>query len=76
MSEQEFQHIELRRTGNVVTCVLNRPERRNAVNDVMHQELVAMFQLLARDEAVHAPAWAPPAAPAPASTPPAPAEGD
>jgi len=54
VSEREFQHIELRRAGSVLTCVLNRPERRNAVNDVMHQELVAMFQLVSRDESVHA----------------------
>lgn len=54
VTEPEFQNLEMRRSGNVLTCVLNRPQRRNAVDDVMHQELVEMFQLIARDDEVNA----------------------
>ena len=45
-----FESIQMERSGNVLTCRLNRPDRRNAVNGAMHQELVEMFRAVGRDE--------------------------
>lgn len=36
--------------GGILTCRLNRPERRNAVHDKMHKELVRLFQAIASDD--------------------------
>jgi len=38
----------------LLRVMLNRPERRNAVNDVMHHELRTLFGLIADDEEVKA----------------------
>lgn len=43
----------MERSGNVLVCRLNRPHRRNAVDGAMHQEMVEMFRLIARDDDVN-----------------------
>jgi len=48
----EFKNLVVERDGAVLRCTFNRPDRRNAVDDVMHQELVAFFQALSLDEEV------------------------
>ena len=43
----------MERSGKILVCRLNRPHRRNAVDGAMHQELVEMFRLVARDDDVN-----------------------
>jgi enoyl-CoA hydratase len=45
-----YQHIRFERRGEVLLMVLNRPEKLNAVNGVMHTELVSAYRDLDRDE--------------------------
>ncbi len=37
------EHVEVRREGQVLSIVLNRPERRNAIDAALIAELTAAF---------------------------------
>jgi len=39
----DYQHLEFRRQGRVLTIVMNRPEVKNAANIRMHRELSRVF---------------------------------
>jgi enoyl-CoA hydratase len=46
----KYRTILTKQKGSIVECRFNRPERRNAVDGFMHQELVALFRELGTDE--------------------------
>ena len=46
-----YQHIRFKRTGRVLTIVMNRPEVKNAANVLMHNELSRVFADAQRDKA-------------------------
>jgi enoyl-CoA hydratase len=46
-----YEHLEFRRSGRVLTIVMNRPEVRNAANVRMHNELSRVFADAGRDTA-------------------------
>lgn len=46
---RSYEHISFRRTGRVLTIVMNRPEVKNAANVRMHYELSRVFADAARD---------------------------
>jgi enoyl-CoA hydratase len=46
----EYQHIQFRRDGRVLTIVMNRPEVKNAANIRLHNELSRVFADAQRDE--------------------------
>jgi methylglutaconyl-CoA hydratase len=52
MAETEFETIRLVRTGVTAQVVLNRPDIRNAFNEVMIRELRQAFRILAEDAAL------------------------
>ncbi len=45
----EYRHLECRRSGRVLTIVMNRPEVKNAANVRMHHELSRVFADAQRD---------------------------
>lgn len=47
-----YETLEIERRGAIAQVWLNRPEARNAMNDVMSAELPKIFKALARDAAV------------------------
>lgn len=49
MNFEEYQCLEFRRDGRVLTIALNRPEQRNAVNGRLHLELSRVFEDAQRD---------------------------
>jgi enoyl-CoA hydratase len=49
----EYRTILTKQRGSIVECRFNRPERRNAVDGFMHQELVALFRELGTDESTN-----------------------
>lgn len=49
MNFDEYQCLEFRRDGRVLTIALNRPEQRNAVNGRLHLELSRVFEDAQRD---------------------------
>jgi len=49
-----LQTIVVEKAGKVATVTLNRPERRNAVNGVMHEELERFFGEVNRDAEINA----------------------
>jgi enoyl-CoA hydratase len=49
-----LQTIVVEKAGKVATVTLNRPERRNAVNAVMHEELERFFGEVNRDGDINA----------------------
>lgn len=49
-----YESLLLDLAGGVATVTLNRPEKRNAVNSVMFQELAAVFDHIATDREVRA----------------------
>lgn len=46
----QFETIALARKGRLVTITLNRPDKLNAVNRLMHKELVDVFTFVAEDD--------------------------
>lgn len=54
MSSDAFQFVRLQLSGGVGTLTLNRPDRLNAFEAVMREEMVAGAQNLVRDPAVRA----------------------
>jgi enoyl-CoA hydratase/carnithine racemase len=46
--------IELRVNDGIATLLLNRPQARNAIDDAMRAELVAMLDRIAREDAIRA----------------------
>lgn len=44
-----MKHIEVATAGHITTVTLNRPERLNAINPEMHEELEAAFNAFAAD---------------------------
>ncbi len=46
--------IELRVDDGIATLLLNRPQARNAIDDAMRAELVAMLDRIAREDAIRA----------------------
>jgi enoyl-CoA hydratase/carnithine racemase len=51
-----YRHLLVERSadGHVVTVILNRPEQMNAMNTAMGEDLLACFEVLARDADVRA----------------------
>lgn len=49
MNFQDYECLEFRRDGRVLTIALNRPEQRNAVNGRLHLELSSVFEDAQRD---------------------------
>ena len=49
MDFASYQCIEFRRSGRILTVMLNRPEQRNAVNARLHHELSRVFTDVQRD---------------------------
>jgi enoyl-CoA hydratase len=49
MKFDDYQCLEFRRAGRVLTIALNRPEQRNAVNGRLHLELSRVFEDAQRD---------------------------
>ncbi len=47
----QYTHLLVDRRGSVLTLTLNRPEKLNAIDQVMHEELVDAFAKLDDDEA-------------------------
>ncbi len=47
---QKYEHIAFERRGPVLVMLLNRPEKRNAMNGKMHFELLSAFRELNNDE--------------------------
>lgn len=54
MDFADYRTIAVHRDGPVTTLTLNRPRRRNAVDDVMHSELTTIFTDLRRDATTRA----------------------
>lgn len=52
MSEHDFQAIRFSSEAGIATIVLNRPERLNAINDRMLEELDAALEDVRRDESI------------------------
>jgi enoyl-CoA hydratase len=50
MKTESFKHIVVSREGGVATMVLNRPERLNAMNRQMNEEVLSFFEGLAHDD--------------------------
>lgn len=48
----DFRTIIVEREHNIVTVVLNRPDRLNAINEELIQELLSAIEILYRDETV------------------------
>ena len=49
METRSYTHIGFERNGRVLTVSLNRPEKLNAVNALMHTELARVFHDIAAD---------------------------
>jgi enoyl-CoA hydratase len=47
----DYEHLQFRRQGRVLTIVMNRPEVKNAANVRMHRELSTVFRHAQADEA-------------------------
>jgi len=52
MNADEFGAMTLQRKGGVLHATLNRPDTLNAVDNQMHDELHALFEQVAHDDAV------------------------
>ncbi len=48
----DFQHLLVEQDGAVLTIIMNRPEKLNAFNDVMLQEMIEVTEAAARDDAI------------------------
>jgi 2-(1,2-epoxy-1,2-dihydrophenyl)acetyl-CoA isomerase len=51
MASNTFETIEVTRSAGVVSITLNRPERKNAINQVMWNELLANFHEIGQSAA-------------------------
>jgi len=47
---EDYQTISVQRNDSITTVTLNRPEKRNAMNPRMHQEMVDALTALEADE--------------------------
>jgi enoyl-CoA hydratase len=54
MNSASYETLKIDKTGGVATVLLNRPERLNAVNAVMHSELERFFHEVNYDEEINA----------------------
>ena len=52
MSYDDYQVLEFDRRDRVLTITLNRPDRLNAIDGVLHEELSRVFDELNRDRSV------------------------
>src|SRR6266699_4497305 len=48
----DFQHLLVEQDGAVLTIIMNRPEKLNAFNDIMLQEMIEVAEAAARDDAI------------------------
>src|SRR5258708_12899585 len=48
----DFHHLLVEQDGAVLTIIMNRPEKLNAFNDVMLQEMIEVAEAAARDDAI------------------------
>jgi len=48
----DFHHLLVEQDGAVLTIIMNRPEKLNAFNDVMLQEMTEVAEAAARDDAI------------------------
>lgn len=57
MSESTFaplEHVELSMTDSVATIALNRPDKRNAINQALHRDLTSALRAVDRNSSVRA----------------------
>ncbi len=54
MSYEAFQTVLARREGHVLIVSINRPERRNAINEAVHKDLQQILALATKDGDVRA----------------------
>lgn len=47
-----YETIKYDRSGGIATVTFNRPDKLNALNDTMQDELMAIFEEVARDDSV------------------------
>ncbi|MBI3993710.1 MAG: enoyl-CoA hydratase/isomerase family protein [Candidatus Lambdaproteobacteria bacterium] len=47
----DFQTLQVTRSGKVLTVTMHRPEKLNAIDEVMHTELSQVFERVRQDEA-------------------------
>jgi 2-(1,2-epoxy-1,2-dihydrophenyl)acetyl-CoA isomerase len=52
-----YETIVVDRIGSIARIALNRPEKRNAVNDTVHEELRFSGRRTAGRSAISAPGW-------------------
>jgi enoyl-CoA hydratase/carnithine racemase len=52
VSYQDYQSLAITRRGRVLTIALNRPEKLNAIDGVLHEELSRVFDDLNRDREI------------------------
>jgi len=50
----DFEAVLYENYGSVVKITMNRPDRRNALNDTLHRDLLAAFEQASEDETVRA----------------------
>ena len=50
LDDHTFKALDISRDGAVLTIALSRPEKKNAVNALMHAELAQVFQMAELDE--------------------------
>jgi len=49
INQQNYQTIKIEKSDGIAVLTLNRPERLNAVNDIMHSELTTLFSDVEKD---------------------------
>ncbi len=55
--QTDYQHVLVQQDGAVVTLTMNRPEKLNAFNDQMLEELTQAAQEAAQDESIRCVVW-------------------
>ncbi|MBI4083329.1 MAG: enoyl-CoA hydratase/isomerase family protein, partial [Candidatus Lambdaproteobacteria bacterium] len=48
----EYETLKVDQDGMILNITMNRPERLNAVNPVMHEELSRIWEDVGKDESV------------------------
>lgn len=53
-SSEQYEFIQFSQKNAIATVTLNRPEVRNAINDVMRAELISVFEKIGSDASIKA----------------------
>jgi enoyl-CoA hydratase len=54
VAAETYETLLVEQTGRVVTIILNRPERRNAISPLVQAELIRAVEVTVRDPSAHA----------------------